>query len=237
MAFGPPCHAAALQQRELLAELKKIFIAKKSISAQSTKDFCRKTDLMLFAVYVRSLLTKVAKPIFQLVLLAIFLYFFGLPAIEKYLKKEVIMVEEKRDSDGIPFPAITIAAVGQQKPKHCYKLDDGTAIERCITNNSPNSSDLLKGIMLGFVLWEDQQYLHQPTFLFISLAISTALDLITKLISSPNYFFLFKFYFWKFIWWIFAPQGQEETRLGIIFLPSSSLTGGRAPCSSAGLGP
>ena len=92
---------------------------------------------------------RVAKPLFQLILLAIFLYFFGLPAIDTYFKKEVMVVEKKTHTDGIPFPAVTIAAVGQEKPEICYKLNDGS-IETCIENNSLNSSDLLKGVMVGF---------------------------------------------------------------------------------------
>ena len=104
---------------------------------------------MLCWVYVRTLVTRVAKPVFQLILLATFLYFFGLPAIDTYLKKDVIVVEKKRDTDGIPFPAITIAAISQDELDICYKLSDGS-IETCIENNSPNSSDLLKGVMKGF---------------------------------------------------------------------------------------
>ena len=105
---------------------------------------------MLLWANVRNFLGSAAKPFFQLILLITFLYFFGLPAIERYRKKEVILVEKKRDTGGIPFPAVTISAGGQQEPKRCYELDDGGSIERCIKNNSPNSSDLLKGVMLGF---------------------------------------------------------------------------------------
>ena len=114
---------------------------------------------MLLWVYARTLLGSAAKPFLQLILLAIFLQFFGLPAIERYRKKEVLVVEEKRDpdevevkrgTDGIPFPAVTIIAGGQQGPKLCYDSDDGGSIERCIKNKSLNSSDLLKGVMLGY---------------------------------------------------------------------------------------
>ena len=59
-------------------------------------------------------------------------------------------MEEKRDTDGIPFPAVTITVGTQQQPKLCYDSDYGGSIERCIKDNSPNSSDLLKGFMLGF---------------------------------------------------------------------------------------
>ena len=45
----------------------------------------------------------------QLLLLSIFLYFFGLPAIGKYLKQDVMVVEMNIDTGGIPLPAITIS--------------------------------------------------------------------------------------------------------------------------------
>ena len=60
----------------------------------------RKTNMMFSWVCIRDLLAKAAKPLFQLILLASFLYFFGLPAVETYSKKEVMVVEKKRDTDG-----------------------------------------------------------------------------------------------------------------------------------------
>ena len=99
-------------------------------------------------VNVRTRLGSAAKLLFQLILLATFLQFFGFPAIERYRKKEVMVVEQRRDTDGMPFPAITITVGTQLEPKLCYELDDGS-IERCITNKSLNSSDLLKGVLIG----------------------------------------------------------------------------------------
>ena len=87
-----------------------------------------------------------ARPVFQLILLAIFLYFFGLPIIETYQKKEVMTLEKKRNTNGIPAPAITIAVWSQSNI--CYDLDK--AIENCIDEKSLNRSDILIGAMLGF---------------------------------------------------------------------------------------
>ena len=39
--------------------------------------------------------------VLQIILLAIFLHFFGQPAVEKFLKKDVMVVETKKDTDGI----------------------------------------------------------------------------------------------------------------------------------------
>ena len=99
-------------------------------------------------VCVHVLLTKMARPVLQLILLAIFLFFFGLPAIETFGQKKVIVVEEKRDTNGIPCPAITIAAWTQNAPKHCFRLNQ--SIDKCVEENSLNSSDLVKGILLGY---------------------------------------------------------------------------------------
>ena len=87
-----------------------------------------------------------ARPTFQLILLAIFIYFFGLPIIETYQKKEVMTLEKKRNTHGIPLPAITIAVWDQTDI--CYDLDE--SIENCIDKKSLNRSDFLKGAMLGF---------------------------------------------------------------------------------------
>ena len=43
-------------------------------------------------------LVKVARPALQLILLVVFLFFFGLPAIATYRRKEVLVVENKRDT-------------------------------------------------------------------------------------------------------------------------------------------
>ena len=49
----------------------------------------------------------------QVALLAAFLYFFGFPAVARFAKKGVMVVETSKDTNGIPIPAISLAAVGQ----------------------------------------------------------------------------------------------------------------------------
>ena len=44
----------------------------------------------------------------QVVLLATFLAFFGVPALRKYQRAEVMVVESVKDTDGIELPSITI---------------------------------------------------------------------------------------------------------------------------------
>ena len=84
----------------------------------------------------------------QSLLLTIFLFFFGLPAVEKYEKKEVMMVETSKETHGIPSPAITISA-RSQKQQDC-KLAFDSSFERCIDSNTFNSSELLDSVVLGF---------------------------------------------------------------------------------------
>ena len=50
----------------------------------------------------------------QLVLLAIFLHYFGLPAVSRYQRREVMVVSSRRDTGGIQAPAITIAAMSPE---------------------------------------------------------------------------------------------------------------------------
>ena len=98
---------------------------------------------------VKNLLANGARPFFQLILLTIFLAFFGWPIIETYGKKEVMTVEKKRNTYGIPAPAITISAWTQiEQTDVCYDLDG--SIEKCIDAKSLNRSDLLQGALLGF---------------------------------------------------------------------------------------
>ena len=87
--------------------------------------------------------------ILQALLLIIFLYFFGLPAIEKFERKEVMKVETSRHGkEGIPSPAITISATSQ-KQLDCFGLN--SSFERCIDSHTLNRSELLDSVMLGFM--------------------------------------------------------------------------------------
>ena len=102
-----------------------------------------------WAAIDQTLLANAARPFFQLLLLAIFLFFFGLPVIETYSKKEVMTVEKRINTYGIPTPSITIAAWSQiEQTEMCYDFDE--AIEKCIDIKSLNRSDLLEGALLGF---------------------------------------------------------------------------------------
>ena len=90
----------------------------------------------------------------QFLLLAIFLHFFGVPAIEKYRKAEVMVVETSRQNRiGIPLPAITIgivhdAAMDKELNNFCFALNESVA--ECILKKTPTLSGILKGVLLGY---------------------------------------------------------------------------------------
>ena len=58
-------------------------------------------------------------------------------------------VEKRRNTFGIPAPAITVAAWTQDNQTDiCYDLDED--IEKCIGEKSLNRLDLLRGAFIGF---------------------------------------------------------------------------------------
>ena len=70
--------------------------------------------------------------IVQVSLLIAFLHFFGVPAIARFARKGVVVVETARDTDGIPIPAITLAAFGQITDDACFHKN--ASIEDCFEN-------------------------------------------------------------------------------------------------------
>ena len=114
-------------------------------------------------VFVFRHLSKIARVTLQLGLLAIFFWFFGLPAIEKYQEKKVVMVESWRTTGGIPAPTLTLFAnndkingtfQGTYKnggfEQVCSDLKGNNTIENCINKNSNKKSDFLVDVLLGY---------------------------------------------------------------------------------------
>ena len=52
----------------------------------------------------------ILKIVIQLLLLGLFLYIFGVPAVTKFLDKKVLVVKSRQNSKGTPAPAVTIIA-------------------------------------------------------------------------------------------------------------------------------
>jgi hypothetical protein len=98
-------------------------------------------------------LSKVARLTLQLALLAVFFWYFGLPAIEKYQERKVIVVESWRPTGGIPAPVVTIDASNDKGTtgdfeQVCSNLKGNEPIENCIANISV--SDSMVDVLLGF---------------------------------------------------------------------------------------
>ena len=89
----------------------------------------------------------------QILLLATFLHFFGMPAIHKYNKKEVMVLETIKDTDGIPLPALSLMfskeAIETHQFKSCY---DGlnVSIVDCLKTSTSNVSAILKKALFGY---------------------------------------------------------------------------------------
>ena len=92
--------------------------------------------------------STLSRLLFQLVLFVIFLYFFGLPAVEEYMRKEVMVVETEKDMGGIPIPAITIAVPDQLEEDVFDRCN--MSIDKCIMARTPNASNLIESVQLGY---------------------------------------------------------------------------------------
>ena len=100
--------------------------------------------------YIRVRLEGAVKPIYLLFLLVTFLWFFGRPAVVTYMKKEVLVIENKKDTNGIPFPAITISN-HQREPRLCYKSSAKSSVDQCIEEKSNSRSELIRDFLFS---WE-----------------------------------------------------------------------------------
>ena len=103
----------------------------------------------------QTLITLGPRILVQVVLLTTFLYFFGFPAVARFAKKEVMVVETSKDTRGIPSPAITIALVNQIKNDSCFEKD--ASIEHCLERDTLNRSEILRRVIIG---WKRQKEIH-----------------------------------------------------------------------------
>ena len=106
----------------------------------------------LACLLVRSKVVDLVKLLLQILLLLTFLQFFGLPAINKYQQKDVMIVESTKDTEGIPLPAISLmfaaSAPEIQKYRSCYQLN--VSVIDCLETNAPNVSTMLKKTLFGY---------------------------------------------------------------------------------------
>ena len=89
----------------------------------------------------RALFLGAAKISFQLALFIIFLFYFGLPAVEKYNRKDVMVVDRMKNTDGIPVPDITVSIWNESVYDSCLQKE-GELIETCIEAAEKNLPQL-----------------------------------------------------------------------------------------------
>lgn len=105
---------------------------------------------------VKSLWLQLVRPLLQLILITIFLVYFGLPAMGKFMERKVMVVESKREVEGIPAPTITVNARnlttrrGWKGKKNCFNLPIEESLESCIKEETFGFTDVVKDVILGY---------------------------------------------------------------------------------------
>ena len=99
---------------------------------------------------LNALVSQGPRVLVQVLLLSAYFYLFGLPALEKFEAKEVMIVKTTKDTKGIPSPAFTLAVRNQFDKGTCY--DKEASIEDCIEENTRNGSEILKRAIVGYTL-------------------------------------------------------------------------------------
>ena len=84
----------------------------------------------------------------QTLLLSIFLHFFGIPAVRKFKRNEVMVVKGSKLTNGIPAPAISVSLPSSGKQLQCFNFEE--SVEECIKANTYNQSETLSDVILGF---------------------------------------------------------------------------------------
>ena len=93
------------------------------------------------------------KMLFQVVLLFIFVYFFGIPSVKRYNSKEVLIVTTVIHPVKIHLPAVTVVAAAsglETLEKNCGESED---LRACVEESSPSLSETIHA-ELGFSLRE-----------------------------------------------------------------------------------
>ena len=135
---------------------------------------------------MRLLFSHGQKVLLQVFLLATFFNFFGLPAITRFSKMEVMIVETTKETYGIPAPAITINVANQIDTNSCF--NSNFSIDKCLEEKTLKRSDLLKSVILGFDRYEvnfTKENIRED-FTSVWCGISYTLLLPTKI--GPDYY-------------------------------------------------
>ena len=119
-----------------------------------------KMALMPCCIFNKGSLCKAGRIVLQILLLVIFLYFFGLPALKRYQRKEVTVVRSEKDVGGILVPAVTIASRNPQTQRGWRAADAVSSIEgacggfngtidQCIEEKTFEQSETFVDVLVG----------------------------------------------------------------------------------------
>ena len=95
------------------------------------------------------LLKGTSRVILQIVLFLIFIFYFGLPSVEKYQKKNVMMVNNVINTNGIPIPAISIVVLDNATRYESCLFKNTSLVERCIDESAKNWTQIISSVVLG----------------------------------------------------------------------------------------
>ena len=103
-----------------------------------------------------------AKTILQLILLSVFIFMYGIPAFQRLIKRETIVLKSVEKRGGIEAPSITIVGYSpatfmgwRTRPEdpwdaitsNCKNFSD---VEHCLEAETFNGPELIKDTLIGF---------------------------------------------------------------------------------------
>ena len=95
------------------------------------------------------LLKGASRVILQIVLFLIFIFYFGLPSVAKYQKKNVMMVNNVINTNGIPIPAISVVVLDNATRYESCLFKNTSLVERCIDESAKNWTQIISSVVLG----------------------------------------------------------------------------------------
>ena len=143
-----------------------------------------------------------AKTVLQLILLNVFIFMYAIPAFQRFIKHETIVLKSVDNREGIEAPSITIvafnpetAASWRRKPQpedpqealtaNCKTYSD---VEHCLDAETFRGQDLIKDTLIGFkkkLSLGTTAEIWQSDFTQVYAGRSYTLDLEIKI--GPNY--------------------------------------------------
>ena len=121
-----------------------------------------------------------SKVILQTVLFVIFIFYFGLPSVEKYQKKNVMVVNSVKNTNGIPIPAISIRIFENLAEYESCLYKNTSTVESCLDGSAQNWTQIISSVVLGLTrkktidltnveMQEDFTHVFSPRILTLKL--------------------------------------------------------------------